>query len=197
MFNKNLKRIRTQNGLTQKSVADFLHISPQSISKWENGEATPSIEFLPLLAQLFKCSIDEFFKENRARPIVNDVKKFLSFLQYFEKDQITESDITPTEFMSENCGWQDNCKTFYSHLAEEKFIDIPTLQTIAECDTDVALEFAALLEESNVLTKVPNSKLYVINQETVGCSFSMIKASRVFEALGQGKSVNEAIESIG
>ena len=50
MFNKNLKRIRLENNLTQKEVADFLHISPQSISKWENGESTTSIDFLPMLA---------------------------------------------------------------------------------------------------------------------------------------------------
>ena len=33
MFNNNFKEIRLQRGLTQKEVAAFLHISPQSISK--------------------------------------------------------------------------------------------------------------------------------------------------------------------
>ena len=196
MFNGNLKEIRLREGITQKDVADFLHISPQSISKWENGEASPSIEFLPMLARLFKCKIDEFFKENHILSKVADVETFLSFLKYFDKEKITEKDETPAEFMSKKTGWQDNCKSFYSALAKEKFVSLQKLQSIAGCDFDEVESFALLLEENNVLTKVPDSKLYVVNQETVDCSFPMIKASRAFEALGDGKSIEEAIEAI-
>ena len=196
MFNKNLKRIRLENNLTQKEVADFLHISPQSISKWENGESTTSIDFLPMLAQLFKCSIDDFFKENHTVSKVDDVKKFLSFLKYFEKKEITEKDATPTEFMSKNCGWQDNCKSFYTDLEKEKFINLNTLQNIVGCNSEEVKDFALLLEDNGVITKVPDSKMYVVNQEAVSCSFSMIKASRAFEALAHGKSIEEAIEAI-
>ena len=196
MLHKNLKQIRLQNGFTQKDVADFLHISPQSISKWENGEAAPSIDFLPLLAHFLKCSIDDFFKEESDRSMINDVEKFISFLKYFEEEKITEKRESPTEFMSKNYGWQDNCKSVYSALAKEKFVSLQKLQSIVGCDLDEVKSFALFLEENNVITKVPESNLYVVNQDTVDCSFAMIKASRVFEALGQGKSINEAIESI-
>lgn len=196
MFNKNLKRIRLENNLTQKDVADFLHISPQSISKWENGEAAPSIEFLPMLAQLFKCTIDDFFKENHTLSIVADIKKFLSFLKYFEKEKVTEKDETPTQFMSQNHGWQDNCTRFYTDLGKEKFISLNMLQSIVGCDSEEIKDFVLLLECNNVVIKVPDSKMYAVNQEAVSCSFPMIRASRVFETLGDGKSVEEAIEAI-
>ena len=196
MFAKNLKQIRLQSNLTQKSVADFLHISPQSISKWENGESTPSIDFLPTLAQLFDCSIDDFFKEKHTESKVDDIQMFLSFLKYFEGEEVTEKAEDPIEFMAKNYGWQDNCKSFYTDLAKEKFISLQKLQSIAGCDLDEVESFVLLLEENNVLTKVPDSKLYVVNQESVDCSFSMIKVSRLFEALGQGKSIEEAIEAI-
>ena len=63
MFNERFKTIRQASGKTQKELADFLNISPQSVSKWEKGEALPSIEYLPLMARFFGCSINVFFEE--------------------------------------------------------------------------------------------------------------------------------------
>ena len=70
MLNKNLREKREQVELTQNEVAEQLHVSPQSISKWERGEALPSVEFLPKLAEIYECKIDDFFNEN----IVVEVK---------------------------------------------------------------------------------------------------------------------------
>ena len=42
-ISENIKRLRKDNGLTQEMLADVLHISPQSISKWERGDAYPDI----------------------------------------------------------------------------------------------------------------------------------------------------------
>ena len=66
MIHKNLKRLRTANKLTQQQVADYLMISSQSISKWEKGEALPSVEFLPKIAKLFNCSVNAFFSDYEA-----------------------------------------------------------------------------------------------------------------------------------
>lgn len=44
--------------LTQEDVADYLGITPQSISKWERGECYPDITSLPALANIFETSID-------------------------------------------------------------------------------------------------------------------------------------------
>ncbi len=56
---ENLKYYREINGLTQDAVAHELHISRQSVSKWENGESYPSIDNLIMLRELFNLSIDE------------------------------------------------------------------------------------------------------------------------------------------
>ena len=40
----NLLSLRKQQGLTQLELAEALHISRQAISKWETGEAEPSLE---------------------------------------------------------------------------------------------------------------------------------------------------------
>ena len=63
MFYERFKAIRQASGKTQKELADFLNISPQSVSKWEKGETLPSIEYLPLMAKFFSCSINAFFEE--------------------------------------------------------------------------------------------------------------------------------------
>ena len=58
-LSENLKRFRIAKNLTQEDIAEFLHITPQSVSKWERGESYPDITFLPALANILETSIDE------------------------------------------------------------------------------------------------------------------------------------------
>lgn len=55
---ENLKKYRIIKNLTQEDVAEYLHITPQSVSKWERGESYPDITLLPALANIFETSID-------------------------------------------------------------------------------------------------------------------------------------------
>ena len=57
-LSENLKRYRIQKGLTQEDIAQYLCVTPQSVSKWERGESYPDITFLPALANIFETSID-------------------------------------------------------------------------------------------------------------------------------------------
>ena len=54
----NLKKYRLLKELTQEDVAEFLGITPQSVSKWERGESYPDITLLPALANIFETSVD-------------------------------------------------------------------------------------------------------------------------------------------
>ena len=54
----NLKKYRILKELTQEDVAEFLGITPQSVSKWERGENYPDITLLPALANIFETSVD-------------------------------------------------------------------------------------------------------------------------------------------
>jgi len=51
--------LRKTAGLSQEKLANILHISAQAISKWENGHSLPETSLLPILSQIFQCSIDE------------------------------------------------------------------------------------------------------------------------------------------
>ena len=53
LFMKNLKKLRLERGLSQQKLADILHITQQSIYKYENGLAEPNIELLKNIADYF------------------------------------------------------------------------------------------------------------------------------------------------
>lgn len=54
----NLKKLRTQRGLSQKAVADGVGCSPTVYSRYENEERQPSIEMLISLSKFFGVSVD-------------------------------------------------------------------------------------------------------------------------------------------
>lgn len=57
-LSENLKKYRVLKNLTQEDVAEYLGLTPQSVSKWERGESYPDITLLPALANIFETSID-------------------------------------------------------------------------------------------------------------------------------------------
>lgn len=57
-LSENIKKYRILKNLTQEEVAEYLGITPQSVSKWERGESYPDITLLPALANIFETSID-------------------------------------------------------------------------------------------------------------------------------------------
>ncbi len=57
-----LKKLRKQKRITQREVADALHISQTSVSKYERGESEPDIEMLIKMADYFHVTVDEFIR---------------------------------------------------------------------------------------------------------------------------------------
>ena len=64
---ENIKRLRREQNLTQETLAEFLGVTFQSISKWERGESYPDITLLPALASFFKVSTDELLGVNKSQ----------------------------------------------------------------------------------------------------------------------------------
>lgn len=59
MLNENLKKYRTNKGLSQEKIAELLGVSRQAVTKWESGQTTPSSDNLIALAQIYDVSLDE------------------------------------------------------------------------------------------------------------------------------------------
>lgn len=55
---KNLKELRESRGLTQKGLAELVGTTQQTVGRWENGKAEPSISTLSDLALIFETSVD-------------------------------------------------------------------------------------------------------------------------------------------
>lgn len=58
-FGTKLQQIRKAAGLSQEQLADLIDMSRQAVSKWETDQATPDIEKVSLLCDIFKISADE------------------------------------------------------------------------------------------------------------------------------------------
>ena len=67
----NIQTYRKKSGMTQEELANKLGVSFQAVSKWENAKSLPDILFLPVLADLFNCNIDELFSR-KSEPNVNN-----------------------------------------------------------------------------------------------------------------------------
>ena len=57
----NILKYRKKSGLSQEELANKLGVTFQAVSKWENAKAAPDITFLPIMADIFECSIDDLF----------------------------------------------------------------------------------------------------------------------------------------
>ena len=56
---KHLKELRIQKDLSQQKLADILHISQQSIYKYENDITSPDLDTIVKMAEFFDCSVDD------------------------------------------------------------------------------------------------------------------------------------------
>ena len=75
-FGENLKRLRKEKELTQETLAEFLGVSFQTISKWERGETYPDITTLPIISRFFDISIDDLLGVNKLRE-ENQINEYL------------------------------------------------------------------------------------------------------------------------
>lgn len=55
---EHIASLRVGNKYTQEQLASKLEVSPQAVSKWENGKAVPEIPLLLKISKLFNCSVD-------------------------------------------------------------------------------------------------------------------------------------------
>ncbi len=53
-----IRRLRKKQHLTQKSLADKLFVTPQSVSQWERGATVPDADRLPEIADALHTSVN-------------------------------------------------------------------------------------------------------------------------------------------
>src|SRR5690348_9207069 len=65
-FARNLSRLRKMQGLSQEELADRTDLTRQTVSKYEKGEADPSISMLNKFAEALDAPVEYFFKDNNS-----------------------------------------------------------------------------------------------------------------------------------
>lgn len=78
VFSSQLQRLRKEHNVTQETLAAHLGVSPQAVSKWENG-SYPDGDLLPKIADFFGVSIDYLY--GRAKEDASVVQQIIDELQ--------------------------------------------------------------------------------------------------------------------
>ncbi|MBR3882626.1 MAG: helix-turn-helix transcriptional regulator [Clostridia bacterium] len=68
-LNEKIFENRKKLGLSQEDLANKLDVSRQTVSKWEVGSATPEVEKIVKLSDIFNVSVDYLVKENEEKYI--------------------------------------------------------------------------------------------------------------------------------
>ena len=58
VIGKNIKKIRTEKGMTQEQLAESLHVTRQAVSNWEQGKSQPDVETLSAMAEVFEVPME-------------------------------------------------------------------------------------------------------------------------------------------
>lgn len=93
-FGENLKRLRKEKELTQETLADFLGVSFQTISKWERGETYPDITMLPVIASFFNVTVDDLLGVDKAQK----EQKINKYLELYDTMRLKDTSLTFKKF---------------------------------------------------------------------------------------------------
>ncbi|HBN85288.1 MAG TPA: hypothetical protein DDZ89_15765 [Clostridiales bacterium] len=79
--------LRKEKGVTQEELADKMGVSPQAVSKWENGNSMPEVALLVSLSKILDCSTDCIL--NPAEYKINQPNYIHMLLPYEDVDPYT------------------------------------------------------------------------------------------------------------
>lgn len=82
-----IKQLRGEKQITQEELAAYLHVSAQSVSKWESNVANPDVSYIPQIAGFFGVTTDYLFglqiSQNRpAGEIIGELQGLFARRQY-------------------------------------------------------------------------------------------------------------------
>ncbi len=78
---KYIQKLRGEAKITQKELATTMHLSYQSVSKWETGETLPNAMLLPKLAEILNTSIDKILSGGK---IITKNTKYIKIINIVE-----------------------------------------------------------------------------------------------------------------
>ena len=89
-FQEKLISLRKAKGLSQEELGAELHVSRQTISKWESGQSYPDFQRLVLLSDYFELTLDQLVKDvdvQEVRQKIWILKSWIPFIGMQEKQK--------------------------------------------------------------------------------------------------------------
>ena len=141
--------LRKKEGLSQDELAEKVFVTRQAVSRWENGETTPSTETLKLLSKLFDVSINT---------LLGSPQQLVCQCCGMPLEDATTSKETDGGFNEEYCKWcycdgdftMDFWKRYAGIGGKEKFEEFKK-QIIHEFNTLLHIEGLPEVEDLNIL----------------------------------------------
>lgn len=151
-----IKQLRISRGLTQEQLANYLNVTNQAVSKWENQTSSPDIEMLPILADTFGISIDELL-DYKLNALTNKER----FIRFMSGNGILEfGDFTLKSTVKSNY-----------YINTEKFVTNVQIAKLGEY-------FADFIRENNIVADA------VIGMAYSGIHFSIATACYLYQKYG-------------
>ena len=92
MFSNRLKELRKVKNVSQKELSDLLKLTPQAISKWENGLSEPDNDSLITLAEFFNVSTDYLLGKSNIENAENPYDDELEQVLFSKAKDLTEDE---------------------------------------------------------------------------------------------------------
>ncbi len=77
-----ISKRRKQLNYTQEEFSQLLGVTPQAVSKWENGASCPDIMLLPKISEVLDISIDELMGSRRVQQKNEQLTEVVSHESY-------------------------------------------------------------------------------------------------------------------
>lgn len=86
IFARNLREQLERNDMTQKQLAEFLGINPQTVNTWATGTALPRMSKVQQLASIFGVNKSDLLDDVEAAPALSDEERVI-ISEYRRADQ--------------------------------------------------------------------------------------------------------------
>lgn len=142
---KKIRELRKSRNISQEVLAQFLGVSFQAVSKWENDTAMPDVMLIPVLASFFGVSTDELFDYDRLASEQKVDRICLEAYQYRDSDPARSEAILRDglkQFPGNDIILNNLLYTMSSPERSEEIITI--CKTLIECTHDDAVKYDAL-----------------------------------------------------
>lgn len=153
-----IKELRKRNGLTQSNLAEIIHVSDKTISKWELGLSVPESDILMKLSEYFNVSVEDLIKGNKKILITNDIKKkriivgilicliFILSILLFNSYYKRKNDVY---VLSGNDDYSLNGLIY--NTSKKQVIELNGLSTKLDFGNDLTQEITIILKSNNTI----------------------------------------------